>query len=146
MRSSAAGCVCLLAMLAVSCGSPDEIPPGATLSVDASDELGRFVTDHGGRAVYARLGDDPCVGPCASAWPPVPGSEAPIAPSEPAIQQELVGSILRDDGWRQLTYATHPLHYRGPSERPGAPERAVTDEYGTWSLVFPHGELMAPQP
>ena len=139
----------LLAALAGGCRNHLATTAGisTSLAVANSDEIGRYVSDANGRPVYSRTADEKnssgCYDACAAAWTPVPGSD-PAAPSnEPAIQPELLGSTLRRDGTRQLTYAGLPLYF--PAEAGSETvARSLTDQWGTWSLVFPHGERMVP--
>jgi predicted lipoprotein with Yx(FWY)xxD motif len=140
----------LLAALATGCRSEQSKvgeAPGTPLAVANSEVIGRYLSNSEGRPVYARAADEKntsgCYDACAAAWTPVPGSE-PAAPSaEPAIQPELLGSTLRRDGIRQLTYAGLPLYFAVNADRTRV-ERSLTDQWGTWSLVFPHGERMVP--
>ena len=142
--------VVFLATLAAGCGTGNSQTadrPGTPLAVANSDDIGRYVSDANGRPVYSRVADEKnlsgCYDACAAAWPPVPGSD-PVTPSaEPAIQPELLGSTSRADGIRQLTYAGLPLYFSARAES-GMVARSLTDQWGTWSLVFPHGERMVP--
>ena len=151
-RASRIANALLLAVALISCKGPGGDPPPATgtpLGVRDSPELGRYLTDAAGRPVYVSHADrgpaSMCNDACAAEWPAVPGAGKPVESAEPAIQQNLVGSTRRSDGGVQLTYAGHPLYYK--RERPAeqlAP--SLTDQWGTWSLVFPHGEPMVLPP
>jgi predicted lipoprotein with Yx(FWY)xxD motif len=128
-------------------GSPETPATVATeLAVADSPEMGRYLTDASGRAVYALSAEaaGTCDTACAQQWPPVPGGHSRPEPKEPAIQQELVGVVERSDGTMQLTYAGLALHYRGRPEPDKPPDRYVRDQWGSWSLLFPHGARMVP--
>ena len=116
------------------------------LAVGNSAELGRYLTDDNGRPVYVFSGDfqssSTCNDECAKQWIPLSATPTPVESDEPAIQVELVGTIRREDGI-QMSYAGRPLYARSvPSG--GTLERSISDRWGTWSLVFPHGEPMVP--
>ena len=136
----------LYPLVLTSCtAAPDPNPTATELAVGSSPELGRYLTDLSGRAVYALPAElaEGCDDACAAQWPPVPGGKIPGEPKEPAIQQELIGVLERSSG-PQLSYGGQALHYRGRTEATDPPERSVKDEWGTWSLLFPHGERMVP--
>ena len=118
---------------------------GVRLGVANSEDIGRYVTDERGRAVYTLVsgGKDvnACDGACAETWAPLPGADRPAESTEAAIQHALVGATLRRDGRLQLTYSGYPLHY---GRATAAPQPTVADQWGRWSLLFPHGEPMTP--
>lgn len=136
------------AVVGSTCSGASDTPAtlATELAVADSPEMGRYLTDASGRAVYARSGDaaHACDETCAEQWPPVPGAGSRPEPREPAIQQELIGVIERSDGTMQLTYAGLGLHYRGRSDPAKPPDRVVRDQWGSWSLLFPHGARMVP--
>jgi predicted lipoprotein with Yx(FWY)xxD motif len=138
-------CALVLLWLVAACGTGERPAAGIRLAVSDSPEIGRYLSDEAGRPIYVLVaspdGARRCEGACSAAWPPVQTAVPPLEPTEPAVQVELIGSIVRADGLRQLTYATRPLHYRGGEAR-SSPERSTDDSWGTWSLVFPHGEPM----
>jgi predicted lipoprotein with Yx(FWY)xxD motif len=126
-------------------GTPTSAPP--RLAVRDSPALGRFITDETGRPLYVLSADSKttsaCYDACAAIWHPVPGTATAADIQEPAIQPELVGVFTRRDGVLQRTYAGRPLYFRDVTTH-GEPETAITDRWGTWSLLFPHGEPMSP--
>lgn len=140
--------LCLLLLTACRNADADRgAASGTRLAVAESPEIGRYLTDASGRALYALLsdgkGESGCYDACAVDWPPVPGADPPVESTEPAVQPELVATLARRDGVRQLTYAGHALYFRQGSAPSGAPDRVLTDRHGRWSLLFPHGEPMA---
>ncbi len=84
-------------------------------------DLGPVVTDAKGFTLY-RFGEDVpgvsnCDGECAAAWPPatVPGENFAVQ----GVPSELVGSIVREDGSRQLTVGGMPQYRFGEDTAPG---------------------------
>jgi len=57
-----------------------------------------------------------CAGECAGIWPPVPADD-PVAAE--GVDAALLGSLQRDDGTEQLTYAGRPLYYYAQDAEPG---------------------------
>jgi predicted lipoprotein with Yx(FWY)xxD motif len=50
-----------------------------------------------------------CYGSCAAHWPPVVVERRPVVGA--SVREELVGTVKRADGSRQLTYAGNPVYY-----------------------------------
>lgn len=141
--------VLVVVTVSMACRSDpsSDVTPGIRLAVANSIDIGRYVTDTSGRPLYVLMRKDAmgCDAECAKEWPPAPGSVPALESTEPAIQPELIGSTQRSDGQLQITYAKRPLHYR-PSTIASDVQRTVTDKWGTWSLVFPHGEPFVAPP
>jgi predicted lipoprotein with Yx(FWY)xxD motif len=83
--------------------------------------FGRVLFDGRRQAIYIfendRRGETVCYGECAEAWPPVYTRGAPRARA--GVRADLLGTIRRRDGRRQVTYAGRPLYYyahEGPGE------------------------------
>ena len=117
-------------------GSPDMVPPAATepstdmppagtdmspaggegvLTVGMADEGGSYVADSAGNAVYMLEaegdGVDACVGDCLETWPPVLVTDVqPSIDLGTDLDATLLGTVERDDGTMQVTYAGHPLY------------------------------------
>lgn len=117
---------------------------GAALKVAQSEEFGAYLTDMEGQAVYM-LESDPdnnsmCYDQCSRSWPPVLTPEQ-VASADPAIEEDLIGTIKRVDGIMQVTYNKHPLYYYvrdlGKGEATG---QDVHDQWGEWYLLRPSGE------
>jgi predicted lipoprotein with Yx(FWY)xxD motif len=88
----------------------------ASLRVRAHDTLGSFLTDDQGRTLYMFARDSAnvsaCYDRCASNWPPLL-----VDASNPQLAQGVggaLGTIIRDDGNRQVTYDSKPLYYYTP--------------------------------
>jgi predicted lipoprotein with Yx(FWY)xxD motif len=135
----------LMLCVSTSCRGTHEALASTHLAVADSPAIGRYVTDESGRPLYALDKDDRntsrCYDECAVSWPPALGS--PLESREPAIHSNVIGSLTRHDGTRQLTYGGWPLYYRRLHNEQGL-ERSITDRWGTWSLLFPHGERVVP--
>jgi predicted lipoprotein with Yx(FWY)xxD motif len=81
-----------------------------------------------------------CLGRCAVIWPPVLTTER--AQASDGASFTLIGSIVRPDGSRQVTYAGHPLYlFIRDAALPGAPGvahgSAITAFGGTFNLIPP---------
>src|SRR5215470_16326049 len=101
-------CAVLALLLAPSAGSA----PAPSLTV-ASSAYGRILFDNRGFVLYAFTRDlrdrSTCNGYCAKAWPPYIVRGRPTV--GPGVGSKLVGTTVRRDGSRQLTYAGRPLYY-----------------------------------
>lgn len=92
-------------------GDPAEAAGQLTARKDA--KLGPIITDGAGFTLYrfdkdtAGNGKSACVGECATTWPPVLADD-PVASSD--INPELLGTVTRDDGKKQVSVAGWPLY------------------------------------
>jgi predicted lipoprotein with Yx(FWY)xxD motif len=123
---------------APSSGPP---PVAGTAITTADSEFGEMLFDQPGQAIYLfdkeSSGRPDCYGECATAWPPVltTGTPQPMG----AVRAELLGTVARDDGSIQVTYAGHPLYYYA-HEAPGQVLcHDVVDFGGRWLVVTPEG-------
>lgn len=121
---------------------------GSLLRVQVSERHGEYIADSQGRAVYlftkdkqGGQGQQPvsnCHDDCASAWPPVIVQEEPLASG--AMKEDLLSTMTREDGAKQVTYNGWPLYYyvqdRGSEEASG---QDVHGFGGEWYLVAPDG-------
>jgi predicted lipoprotein with Yx(FWY)xxD motif len=104
-------------------------------------QFGRILADGHGQALYSfsreRGRSSRCYGACARAWPPAPARGWPVASR--SARGGLVGTTVRRDGTRQLTYAGHPVYlYVGDS--PGRVLcHGVTEFGGVWRVVRADG-------
>jgi predicted lipoprotein with Yx(FWY)xxD motif len=94
----------------------------------------------GRRVVYTfgpdKAGKSTCYGVCASAWPPVTTTGAPVAAG---LDARLVGTTKRRDGSLQVTYNRHPLYFFS-GDKPGK----VTCQHavmhgGIWLVLMANG-------
>lgn len=149
----------VLALTAVACGDDgdttdagSEGPPAseqadtaATVSV-AEGDLGDILVDGEGRTLYVFSKDEPdtstCVDDCAENWPPLEAPDELVAGE--GTDEELLGTITRDDGTSQVTYASMPLYLYAGDAAPGETNgQGVGD---VWYVVGPDGAAIMPTP
>lgn len=139
------------ALLALA-AAPALAQEGPQIAVADSEEFGQYLTDQEGRALYMFTADtrgaegqeaqSSCYDACAEAWPPVT-SEAE-AQAAAGAQEDLLGTIQREDGTTQVTYNGWPLYYLVQDEEPGqASGQDMAGFGGEWYLVTPEGEQLA---
>ncbi|MEU3184203.1 SCO0930 family lipoprotein [Streptomyces sp. NPDC006923] len=91
------------------------------LAVRVDSKLKSVVTDGGGNTLYvfdkdaAKPGTSACDGDCATTWPPVPADATVSA----GLNQDLLGSVTRSDGSKQLALAGKPLYRYAKDTKPG---------------------------
>lgn len=120
-------------------GSPSEPASGAVLGT-ADSSFGEIVVDGAGMTVYvfdrdtAGSGASTCSGQCLAAWPAVPADSE--APTVDGVDGD-VGTIVRNDGTRQITLDGLPLYTYAPDAQAGD----VTGQgvQGVWWVVAPDG-------
>ena len=148
------------ALLLGSCNTlfgPPVPPPGAagpaatsnlTLSTATKAPFGTYVTDGSGRAVYVLEGTrgmsgiNRCSGMCLNEWPPVPAPPLPTGGSglsPPALR------LISGYQGAQISYSGWPLYHYHHDMAPGdTTGQGVRDQWGTWYLIRPSGEPIAP--
>lgn len=114
-----------------------------TLEVKKSDRYGTYLTDAEGRTLYVFTADKPnaestCYGLCADAWPPL------IVHGElkagPGVEANLLGTVTRKDGSRQVTYDGWPVYHFTADLKAGATSgEGVKSFGGAWYVVAPDG-------
>lgn len=133
-------------------GSPVATEATTPAAVDAAGQLtlvrggpGPHLADGAGSALYSLEGDTAgqgCVGVCLEAWPPMLVSEAQPS-AAPGLQPNLVSSVQRPEGTRQVTYGNKPLYrYAGDTGLGRTTGHGVKDRWGQWRLVGPGGETL----
>jgi predicted lipoprotein with Yx(FWY)xxD motif len=109
-----------------------------------SGQLGSFLTDETGKALYVYAPDtskkSACVGQCLSVFPPLTVGGTPPHTSD-GVEAGMLGSIARPDGSKQVTYAGHPLYYFAGDTASG--QTNGQGIAGKWSLVTPSGNRVA---
>ena len=73
---------------------------GKVLATKSGMTLYLFKADKSGRSV--------CYGQCATYWPPLLATAKPTAGT--GVKANMLGTIKRKDGTKQVTYAGHPLY------------------------------------
>lgn len=113
---------------------------GATVVAAASD-FGTILFDGTGQAIYLfdleATSRPRCYGPCARAWPPVLTKGPPHACKR--VRASLLGTTVRRDGKRQVTYNGHPLYFYAHEGKREVECHDVFLNGGTWHAVRPDG-------
>jgi len=126
-------------------GSPPgaPAPPVASATVDLrSTALGQILVDSNGRSLYLfeadKAGMSSCYGDCASVWPPLLTSGAPIAGA--GLNQSLLGTTTRKDGSVEVVYNGHPLYYFVSDKQAGdTTGQAITSFGADWYVLSAAG-------
>lgn len=116
----------------------------ASISAKPNGDLNRTIlVDSKGDTVYLFEKDDEpdesyCNGACAQVWPAVTTSGMPK--SSGAVDASKLGTLKRDDGTTQVTYAGHPLYTYVKDTKPGEATGNEVDEFGAeWYALEPNG-------
>lgn len=113
---------------------------GETAVAVATTDLGDVLVDGSGRALYLFDNDEEntsnCAGQCVTNWPPLAG---PATAGE-GVDAALLGTIDREDGTVQVTYAGMPLYHFAADESPG--DLNGQGVGGIWWLVAPDGSAV----
>lgn len=116
---------------------------GMTIAVKHAGKLGAVLAAGAQRmTVYLFEADkgpaSKCAGACASAWPPVTTSGAPVAGAG-AMSADL-GTTRRPDGSVQVTYKGHPLYYFVKDKDAGDSYGEGVNAFGaSWYVLSPSG-------
>jgi predicted lipoprotein with Yx(FWY)xxD motif len=129
-------------------------PPAATpvaaptLQLRATN-LGTVLVDSRGMTLYLYTpdtsGTSTCYDQCASFWPPLVVTAAPVAGQ--GLDASLLATTTRTDGTTQVTYAGHPLYLFAKDAQPG--DTAGQGVGGVWYALSTSGakvESPAPAP
>ena len=117
--------------------------PGAAARLSArTSEFGMTLWGPNGKVVYVFGADhgsvSRCYGVCATAWPPLVTSAAPLA--GPGVEAKLLATTKRSDGSLQVTYNGHPLYYYS-ADMPGKIMCQHANMHGgLWLIMKPSGE------
>jgi predicted lipoprotein with Yx(FWY)xxD motif len=111
------------------------------LKANTIKRMGKVVVNQDGYTLYLFTKDskDPskstCNDKCAKVWPPA------LTDGNPTIEgvsADLVGSVTRDDGTKQITIGGWPVYTYYGDKKPGAwTGQAVS---GTWFVIGPDGK------
>jgi predicted lipoprotein with Yx(FWY)xxD motif len=117
----------------------------ANVMLGKNDKLGSFLVDSKGMTLYLYTKDTPntsvCYDKCATAWPPLLTTGAPIAGD--GIDASKLGTTTRTDGTVQVTYNGWPLYYYVKDAQAGD---VVGQGVGSvWYVISPAGEMVTPQ-
>jgi predicted lipoprotein with Yx(FWY)xxD motif len=114
--------------------------PHQLLSATESKQVGWFVADAGGFALYrydkdtAKPPKSTCEAECLKAWPPVLVGEHTMTSG---VDPTLVGSVARADGTKQVTLAGWPLYRHAGDKKAG--DLTGQGKGGAWFAVTPEG-------
>lgn len=82
---------------------------------------------------------------CSEVWPPLLTTDLPVAVA-PAINEKLLGTIVRHDGSLQVTYNGWPLYYYRKDKGPGLISGQDVNGFGgDWYIIAPNGSPIAPE-
>jgi len=127
-------------------------PPSAAASQGAeayevelgdSSALGKFLTGEDGKTLYLFTPDTTsasnCNGDCAATWPPFTLDEGETVKGGAGVTGTF-GTITRQDGTKQVTYAGHPLYYYGPDTAAG--DTNGQGKFDKWYVVGADGNAI----
>jgi predicted lipoprotein with Yx(FWY)xxD motif len=125
--------------------TPAAAAGSATTVETSTGDLGTFLTDAKGRALYLWVADksstSTCSGGCAQDWPPLTTTGKPLAGA--GTEASLLGTTKRSDGTLEVTYAGHPLYYFAGDAQPGQTTGQATNNFGAdWFVVAPSGKAI----
>ncbi|MEV6793662.1 hypothetical protein AB0M87_17030 [Streptomyces sp. NPDC051320] len=108
-----------------------------------SGSLGKVLVNDKGRTLYLFKADKPkkstCTGACAEAWPPLTAKGKPTAGS--GVKSNLLGTITRSDGSKQVTYKDQPLYlYKGDHAAGDMNGQGLTQFGAKWYVLDPTGK------
>jgi predicted lipoprotein with Yx(FWY)xxD motif len=137
----------VVAMVVVAVGvglaASAQAAPGAAARLSVrSTEFGKALFGPSGKVVYVfgadRGSTSRCYGVCASAWPPLLTSAAPLAGS--GVQAKLLGTTKRKNGSLQVTYSGHPLYYYSADKVGKVMCQHASIHGGLWLIMKPNGQ------
>ena len=113
---------------------------GASVMLGTDATLGSFLVDAKGMTLYLFTKDTPntstCYDKCATAWPPLLTTGAPVAAS--GVDASKLGTTTRTDGSVQATYNGWPLYYFAKDTKPG--DITGQNVGGVWFVISPAGD------
>jgi predicted lipoprotein with Yx(FWY)xxD motif len=145
------GLVALAALILVLAGSErsSASPPKRTRVTTTESKLGPILADSRGKTLYLfardKRGMSTCTGSCASYWPPLLTTGAPIATA--GVKATLLGTARRTDGTLQVTYAGHPLYTFKLDSKPRETKGEGTSFFGgSWYVLNDAGASVEKAP
>ncbi len=137
----AAGALALAACGGTTDDTTTTAATGAQVAL-AEGDAGAFLVDADGMALYLFTADTPgtstCTGACLEAWPALTTDGAPTAGA--GVDGALLGTLTRDDGTTQVTYADLPLYRFASDMAPG--DTAGQGVNDVWFLVAADGTAL----
>jgi predicted lipoprotein with Yx(FWY)xxD motif len=105
-------------------------------------QFGPVLFDRRDRALYLFTRDprrqSRCYGACAAAWPPFYAKGRPRAAR--GVDRDLLGTVRRRDGRRQVTYKGQPLYFYVHDPKGQVLCNDVVEFGGTWFALTAEGE------
>jgi len=140
-RLSLIGAVVVVAVTVVAVSAQAAPSAVARLTVRSS-EFGKVLFGPSGKVVYVfgadRGSTSHCYGVCASAWPPLLTTGAPVAGA--GVQARLLGTTKRKNGALQVTYNRHPLYYYSADKVGKVMCQHAVMHGGLWLVIKPNGQ------
>ena len=138
----------LILVLAAS-GRSNASPLKGTRVTTTRSNLGPILADSNGKTLYLfardKHGMSACTGTCASFWPPLLTTGAPLATA--GVKTALLGTAKRTDGTLQVTYAGHPLYTFKLDAKPGQAKGEGTSFFGgSWYALSGSGARVEKAP
>jgi predicted lipoprotein with Yx(FWY)xxD motif len=132
----------LVVVVAAAAVGSSQAAQGSTARVSArSSEYGKTLFGPSGKVLYVFSADrgstSRCYGVCASAWPPLLTTAAPIA--GPGVDGKLLGTTKRSGGALQVTYNGHPVYYYSEDKVGKIMCQHANMHGGLWLIVKPDG-------
>jgi predicted lipoprotein with Yx(FWY)xxD motif len=123
-------------------GAPAPSAAAAASVALRSTPLGQILVDGSGRTLYLfaadKAGMSTCYGDCASVWPPLLASGAPLAGA--GLDQMLLTTTTRKDGSVELVYNGHPLYYFISDKQAGETTGQAISSFGAdWYVLSAAG-------
>jgi predicted lipoprotein with Yx(FWY)xxD motif len=138
----------VIGFLAASSPARSANESSATVSLRKT-ALGHVLVNSKGRTIYLFMkdknGKSSCSGSCAQFWPPVvSGRKATVGAG---LKASLLGTTMRSNGTRQVTYNRHPLYTFALDKRAGQTTGEGTSNFGAkWYAVSAKGRAVVKAP
>jgi predicted lipoprotein with Yx(FWY)xxD motif len=115
------------------------------ISLGEASGVGQVLVDSEGMTLYyfqkdqKGSGKSKCEGACAEAWPPLTTEGEPEAMT--GVKAAMLGTIKRDDGSTQVTYAGWPLYTFVEDKKPGEDNGTDSKAFGAaWYPLHSNGK------
>jgi predicted lipoprotein with Yx(FWY)xxD motif len=114
-----------------------------------SGPLGTYLTDGAGKTLYMFASDtsskSTCSGLCTTYWPPLVEQATPSVSGDATSAK--LGTIMRDDGTKQVTYGGFPLYHFRLDTAAGDTKGQGSTEFGAkWWVLAPAGQAIKAAP
>jgi predicted lipoprotein with Yx(FWY)xxD motif len=119
----------------------------AYVELGDSDKYGQYLVGEDGMSLYLFTPDTTtasnCNGDCATAWPPFVLEDDETVKGGEGVTGTF-GTITREDGSKQVTYAGHPLYYYSSDKAAG--DTTGQGLFDKWYLVKADGTAIPAAP